>query len=280
MSKTLSSVAQQEFDSMVHHLYQADGRLRNAVTLRSGVVGDIYKFRTMGKGLANQKASQADVTPMDVTHALVNCVLENWNAPEYTDIFDAAEVNFDEKSQLAKTIAMAIRRREDQLIIDALDAATPAATIAASVGGAATGLNVAKLRAAGAALDNAGVPEEGRVFVGNTRSKWTLLGETEATSSDYNTVKALVNGSIDTFAGFKFFWIADNTEGGISEAAGDVYSNYAYHMDSVGLAVGIDMKTEINYVAEKTSWLCNGIYKAGAVAIDATGIIEVLCDET
>lgn len=279
MSKFLSSVAQQEFDSMVHHVYQADGRLRNFVTQRTGVVGDIYKFRTMGKGLANQKASQADVTPMDISHTLVNCVLENWNAPEYTDIFDQAEVNFDEKSQLAKTIAMAIRRREDQLIIDALDGSTPTDTIATSIGGAGTGLNIEKIRAAGAALDNNGVPEEGRVFVGNTRSKWTLLGETETTSSDYNTVKALANGAIDTFAGFKFVWVPDNVEGGITSAA-SVYDNYAFHMDGVGLAVGIDFKTEINYVAEKTSWLCNGIYKAGSVAIDETGIVKVQCTES
>ena len=278
MSLTLSSVAQQEFDSMVHHLYQADGRLRNFVTQRTGVVGDIYKFRTMGKGLANQKASQADVTPMDVAHSLVNCVLENWNAPEYTDIFDQAEVNFDEKSQLAKTIAMAIRRREDQLIIDALDGSTPADTILTSIGGAGTGLNMAKIRAAGAVLDNAGVPEEGRVLVANTRSKWTLLGETEATSSDYNTVKALANGQIDTFAGFKFVWVPDNGEGGITSAA-TVYDNYAFHMDSVGLAVGIDFRTEINYIAEKTSWLCNGVYKAGSVAIDETGIVKVQCTQ-
>jgi len=278
MSINLSSVAQQEFDSMVHHLYQADGRLRNYVTQRAGVVGDIYKFRTMGKGLANQKATQADVVPMDVAHSLVNCVLENWNAPEYTDIFDQAEVNFDEKTQLAKTIAMAIRRREDQLIIDALDAATPADTILTSVGGAASGLNMDKIRAAGAVLDNAGVPEEGRVIVANTRSKWSLLGETEATSSDYNTVKALANGQIDTFAGFKFVFIADNAEGGITSAS-NIYDNYAFHMDSVGLAVGIDFRTEINYIAEKTSWLCNGVYKAGSVAIDASGIVKVQCTE-
>lgn len=282
MSKHLSSAAQQEFDSLVHHLYQASGRIRSrgATRLRTGVVGDIYKFRTMGKGMANQKASQADVTPMDVTHALVNCVLENWNAPEYTDIFDQAEVNFDEKSELAKCIAMAMGRREDQLVIDALDAATPTATIATSVGGADTGLNVAKLRAAGEELDNNGVPEEGRFFIGNTRSKWSLLAETETTSSDYNTVKALANGDINAFAGFQFIWIPDNAEGGITEAAGDVYNNYAFHRDAVGLAVGIDQRTEINYVAEKTSWLCNGILKAGAVAIDATGIVQVNCDET
>lgn len=280
MSKNLSSVAQTEFDSLVHQLYQSGGKLRQCVTQRTGVVGDTYKFRTMGKGLANQKASQADVTPMDVSHTLVTCTLENWNAPEFTDIFDQAEVNFDEKSQLAKSIALAIQRREDQLIIDALDACTPTATVTSAIGGADTGLNVAKLRAAGEALDNNGVPEEGRIMIANTRSKWTLLGETEATSSDYNTVKALANGSIDTFAGFKFVWIADNAEGGITEGAGDVYDGYAFHMDSIGLAVGIDFKTEINYIADKTSWLCNGLYKAGAAAIDVTGIVKVQSDET
>lgn len=280
MSKYLSSVAVTEFDSMVHQIYQADGRLRNAVTQRTGVVGDTYKFRTMGKGLANQKASQADVTPMDVTHSLVTCVLENWNAPEYTDVFDQAEVNFDEKSQLARSIALAIRRREDQLIIDALDACTPTATVGVATGGADTGLNVAKIRAAGEELDVNGVPEEGRIMIANARSKWTLLGETETTSSDYNTVKALAQGSIDTFAGFKFIFIADNAEGGITESAGDVYDGYAFHMDAVGLAIGIDFKTEINYVAEKTSWLCNGMYKAGAVAIDETGIVKVQSDES
>ncbi len=280
MSKHLSSVAVTEFDSMVHHLYQADGKLRNAVTLRSGVTGDTYKFRTMGKGLANQKASQADVTPMDVTHALVTCTLENWNAPEYTDIFDQAEVNFDEKSQLAKSIALAIRRREDQLIIDALDACTPKATVGVAIGGADSGLNVAKIRASGEELDVEGVPEEGRIIVANARSKWTLLGETETTSSDYNTVKALAQGSIDTFAGFKFIWIADNAEGGITEGAGDVYDGYAFHRDAIGLAVGMDLRTSIDWVAEKTSWLCNGLYKAGAAAIDETGIIKVQCDET
>ena len=274
MSKYLSSAQAEEFDALVHHVYQADGKLRGAVTHRSGVTGGIYHFRTMGKGLANQKASQADVTPMDVAHTKVPCVLENWNAPEYTDIFDQAEVNFDEKSQLAKTIGMALRRREDQLIIDALDASTPTATIATSVGGAGTGLNLSKIRAALSALDNNGVPETGRCIISSSLSKATLLAETQVGSTDYNSVRALVNAEIDTFLGFKFIWVPANVEGGITSAA-TVYDGYAFHMDSVGLAVGIDLKTEINYVAEKTSWLCNGLLKAGAVAIDETGIVKI-----
>lgn len=61
MSKFLSNAAVQEFDSMVKHEYQARGKLRNTVTLRTNVTGDAYKFTRMGSGLANQKATQAKI---------------------------------------------------------------------------------------------------------------------------------------------------------------------------------------------------------------------------
>ena len=279
MSKYLSSAQAEEFDSLVHQVYQADGRLRPHVTVRNGVVGGIHHFRTMGKGLANQKASQADVTPMDIVHTKVPCTLEDWLAPEYTDIFDQAAVNFDEKSQLASAIAKAMHRREDQLIIDALDASTPTASIATTVGGAGTGLNLAKLHAAAGALDNNGVDEQGRCIVSNSLSKQTLLAETEVGSTDYNSVRALVNGEVDSFLGFNFVWIPNNAEGGITSAS-DVYDGYAFHMDALGLAIGLDHRTEVNYIAEKTSWLCNGLFKSGAVAIDETGIVKIQSTET
>ena len=82
MSKNLSAVAVQEFDSMVKQAYQGMGVLKPAVTVRNNVVGDIYKFRRMGKGLANQKSTSDLVTPMDVTHEFKNATLANWNAPE------------------------------------------------------------------------------------------------------------------------------------------------------------------------------------------------------
>ena len=116
MSKNLTNAAVTEFDSEVKHEYQGMKTLRECVTTRTNVVGESYKFTRMGKGLANQKASQADVTPMDIAHDRQNANMSNWNAPEYTDIFDQAEVNFDEKTELAQTIAKAIGRREDQLI--------------------------------------------------------------------------------------------------------------------------------------------------------------------
>ena len=276
MSKYLSSVAVTEFDSMVKHAYQSAGKLRGAVTLRSGVVGDTYKFRKMGKGLANQKASQADVTPMDISHSLVTCTLENWNAGEYTDIFDAAEVNFDEKSELASVIANALGRREDQLVIDALAAATSTHTAVT----ATAGFDVATIREAGAALDGIGAPMEGRFIAFNKTQKQQLLGTTQATSSDYMNVKALVSGDIDTFYGFKFILIDDRVEGGLPGGGTATADAFAFHRDSLGMAVGIDPKTEINYIAHKTSWLANGLLKAGACVRDVDGFVKLISDDT
>ena len=275
MSKFLTNAAVIEFDSEVKHEYQGMGRLRNTVTLRTNVTGESYKFARTGQGLANQKATQADVTPMDVTYGRQTATMENWLAPEYTDIFDQAEVNFDEKQELAKTIAKALARREDQIIIDAVQGATYSLTPATADAGlllatAAAGLTVAQLRAASTGLTDRGVENEDRFVMCTAGALSSLLSEESITSSDYNSVKTLVNGEIDTFMGFKFNIIESRVEGGLT-----ALTNFAYHKSSVGYAVGIDMKTTIDWVAQKTSWLCNGMLKSGAVVREAAGIVKM-----
>lgn len=274
MSKSLSAAAQQEFDDEVKHAFQSAGGLRNAVTVRNGVKGDVYKFRKMGKGLANQKASQADVTPMDVSNTLISCTLENWNAPEYTDIFDAAEVNFDEQKELAQVIAAALGRRLDQLIIDAMNSASAyAGTVDTGIGGAASDLNTDKLRRASRYLNDKGVPSSDRNIAVSAMGLEALLGDTTATSADYANIKALVNGDINTFVGFQFHVIESRDEGGLPLPS--TRSSFAWHKSAVGLAIGIDVKTETNYIAQKTSWLANGMMKAGAVVRDTDGVVKI-----
>jgi hypothetical protein len=77
MSKFLSAVAVTEFDSMVKQAYQGMGMLRPTVTQRNNVTADTYKFRRMGKGMANQKSTSDIVTPMNVEHELITCTLAN-----------------------------------------------------------------------------------------------------------------------------------------------------------------------------------------------------------
>ena len=276
MSINLSAVAVTEFDSMVKHAYANAGLLKNAVTLRNNVVGDTYKFRRMGKGLANQKASSADVTPMNVGHEFKTATLANLNAPEFTDIFDAQDVNFDEKQELASTIAGALGRRCDQLVIDAMDASTPLTT-AVPAGG--TNLTIAKVSDAQVELRDQGVPNTELFAVIEAGGLGGLLADEKATSSDYQAIKALVSGEINTLVGFQFIILETRAEGGLTEAA-NIVDSWFFQRPSVGLAVGIDMKTEINYVPEKTSWLTNGMLNAGSVVRDEGGLVKVQYDKT
>ena len=276
MSKVLSSVAVTEFDSLVKHAYQNAGLLKGAVTVRNNVVGDTYKFRNMGKGLANQKSTSDLVTPMDISHGFATATLQNWNAPEYTDMFDAQTVNFDEKQELASTIAQSLGRRCDQLIIDAMDAET---VYAGTVVEGGTNLTTEKVIEAQVALRAQGVPNSNLYAAINAQGLGGLLNQEEITSSDYNNVKALVNGDVDTFGGFKFVIIEDRAEGGLTEAA-NVVDSYFFSQDAVGLAIGIDIKTDVDWIADRTSWLCNGMLKAGAVSRDGLGIVKVQYDKT
>ena len=274
MSKVLSSVAVTEFDSLVKHAYQNAGLLKPAVTIRNNVVGDTYKFRNMGKGLANQKSTSDLVTPMDVSHDFAVATLSNWNAPEYTDMFDAQDVNFDEKQELASTIASSLGRRCDQLIIDAMDTLPGGQAYASTVAAGTTGLTMDKVIQAQVALRAQGVPNSDLFAVINADGLKGLLNDEKATNADYQNVKALVNGEIDSLAGFKFITIENRAEGGLTVAA-NVVDSYFFNRDAVGLAIGIDMKTDVDWIADRTSWLCNGMLKAGAVSRDASGIVKV-----
>lgn len=286
MSKFLTNSAVIAFDSEVKHEYQGLKTLRECTTIRTGVVGESYKFARIGKGLANQKATQADVTPMDITHARQTATLANWNAPEYTDIFDQAEVNFDEKQELAQTIANAIGRREDQIIIDAMTAVTYAATNDQNPDtgrvfddSATTNFTLDLIRDAKGHLDDIEAPSQDRYIVLRALALQKLLEDSEVTSADYNTVRALVNGELDTYMGFKFKVIGTRAEGGLPGVAADRVA-YAFHKASIGIAIGLDMKTSVDWIAQKTSWLCNAVYKAGAVSREPQGIVKLQYDET
>jgi hypothetical protein len=68
-----------------------------------------------------------------------------------------------------------------------------------------SGLTIGKLRQAQYILDTAEVDEEDtRTCFFSAKQRQDLLRTTEVTSSDYATVKALVEGRVDSFMGFKF----------------------------------------------------------------------------
>jgi len=278
MSKTLSSVARQEFDSMVKPAYQGGSKLRSLVEYRGNVVGDTYKFRLMGKGQGHKRTGSSSlVVPMDITHGLPSATLEDWEHPEYTDIFDQATVNFDEKNKLAETIGKAMGRTEDQIIIDTVAAGTFNTTATDEQGfeiaAGATAFTTTKLRALRRYFDDLEVDEKVTIAISGTGME-SLLSNTETTSSDYNSVKSLVNGDLNTFMGFNFVTVgARRLEGGLG---GSGLVAYAWAPSAVGLAAGsLEKSMGIDWIAERTSWLCNGMLKAGSAIIDPEGTAKI-----
>ena len=278
MATNVSNAFVTLFDAEVKQAYQAESVLRGACRLRTGVEGSTHKFPKIGKGVAQVRVPQTDVVPMNVAYSQATVTLSDYIAAEYSDIFDQAKINFDERNELVQVVSKSIGRRADQLMIDALEAASTSLTVAASIGGANTNLNLDKMIATKKLMDTNNVPSMDRHFLIHANNLAGLLAETEVTSSDYNSVRALVQGELNTFLGFNIHVIGDRDEGGLPLSSGD-RSCFAWHSQALGMAEGMGIRTEINYIPEKTSHLVASMFSAGAIAIDAEGIVEITCDE-
>ena len=282
MSTNLSPAFVQLFEAEVHQAYQGAAVLRGAGRTRTGVTGDTVKFPKVGKGTASVRVPQTDVTPINAAFSQVSVSMQDFVAAEYSDIFNQQKVNFDERQELAQVVGNAIGRREDQIIIDALNAASAGSTVAKTVvtsgSAAASNLNVGKILAAKKALDAKSVPAADRHMVIHANNLAGLLGDERAISSDFQTVQNLVSGSVDSMLGFKFHIVGDRDEGGLPLATAD-RSCFAFHRSALGVGVGIAPKTEINYIPEKTSFLVTAMLSMGSGVIDSDGLVDVICEE-
>jgi len=280
MAVSISNAFVTLFDSEVKQAYQGQRLLAGVTRERSGVEGSTVKFPKIGKGSATIRVPQTDVTPLNVTYSQVTATMEDYIAAEYSDIFNQQKVNFNERQELVQVVSGAIARRMDQVVLDALTAASSPSTVSNDIGGTDTDLNVAKLRAAKKAMDANNVPAEGRTILVHANNLSSLLSETEVTSSDFNTVKALVTGDVDTFLGFKFITLGDRDEGGLAIDGSSDRTIFAFHRDALGLGIGMGQQSRVDYIPEKTSFLVASMFSAGAVAIDDEGIVKITCRES
>lgn len=147
----------------------------------------------------------------------------------------------------------------------------------ASVTTANTGLTPAKIRRASSLLTAKGVPSYDRTFVASATGQEQLLGNTEATSSDYNNVKALVSGEIDTFVGFKFVFLPD----GIIKVTENIAEYYAFHKTGVCFAMLEDLFMRVEERGD-LSYAKQVYYEisCGAARLEEEKVVKILCDES
>ena len=294
MSNQITTAFVQQYSSNVQMLSQQMGSyLRGAVDVES-VVGKNAFFDQVGKTTAQLRTSRhADTPQLDTPHSRRRVSLADYEWADLIDNADKVRLLIDPTSSYAKAAAAAMGRAMDDVIIAALggnafSGETGSTSVplpsgqkpyTASQGNdAAGGLSITKLLEAKKILDLADVdPSIQRYFVCGPTQISNLLGTTQITSSDFNTVKALAQGQVDSFLGFKFIvsnrlvFDATNTDDRLC---------YAFTQDAIKLAIGQDVIARIDERADKS--YSTQVYYAmsiGASRMEEEKVVQIACDE-
>jgi len=290
MSSQITTAFVEQYSSNVSMLAQQMGsRLRAAVDVES-VVGKNAFFDQIGVTAAVQRTSRhADTPQIDTPHSRRRVSLSDYEWADLIDEQDKVRTLIDPTSNYAKAAAAALGRSMDDVIISALGG-----TAATGVAGATStalpsgskfatsdqsdGLTIAKLIASKKFFDLGDVdPSIPRYIVCGATQIADLLNTTQVTSSDFNTVKALAAGEVDTFMGFKFImsnrlsFDATNTDDRLV---------YAFTQDAIKLAIGKDITSKIDVRADKS--YATQVYTCmtlGAVRMQESKVFQIPCNE-
>lgn len=275
MSQSLSAVQQTDFDELVKAQYRSIGfLLRDSVRTKNDVVGSSVEFRKVDQVISVPTAYLAAVTIQDPDYTKVICNIQKFTTPTAVDTVQELTVNFDAKMENAMLVGQGMGRRSDQIIIDAL-VANPGDTI---VDGG-TNMDYAKFTRVYEEFEDNAVPKGERWMALSASAIRSLMSDDQFVSTFYTQNRILDRGYILEYLGINVVTIPNMTEGGLPKA-GNIRTNLAWHKMSTGMAVGHDFRTEVNYLPDRTSWLVNGIFSAGAVVIDNRGVIAIACDES
>lgn len=274
MASTINNAFITQFEAEVHMAYQRMGsKLKNLVRTVNNVNGSSVKFQKVAKGTANTKARHAEVVAMDLAHSNVSATLTDYYAADYVDKLDELKVNIDERQVIAQSAAYALGRKTDDIIIDKLKGAT---SIANNVSSSATGMTLIKAQNMMEVFNTNDVPDDNQRYWVVGPKQWSnLLSVDQFSRVEYVGPNDLPFGNGMTakrWLGFLFF-----VHSGLTVATDR--QTLAFHKSALGVGVGTDVKTEVNYVPEKVSHLITSMISLGATIIDGDAARVQLCAE-
>ena len=277
MSTQITTAMVEQYKSNVLMLAQQKGSKLRATVRSEMVTGKNAYFERIGAVDMVDATSRHDDTPqIDTPHSRRRVSLTTSRFADLIDNADKVRTLIDPTSPYALNAAWAAGRKMDAVIVAALagnaysgvaGATTVALPSAQKVAAASAGLTIAKLRSAREILLGADVDlDMGATCIINPAGLTDLLSATEITSSDYNTVKALVQGQVDTFLGFKFVVSTQVT----------ALKAYCYAKNAAVLAVGSEPVVRISERADKNySTQVFVEMDIGATRVEDEGVVEI-----
>lgn len=283
----ITTAFKKQYADTLYLLVQQEGsKLMNAVRYETDLQGEAKFYDQYGEDDANEKTSRHEdisYAADDYERRMVTPVKAYWS--KLVDTEDKISMVLDPKSALMEAGKYAIGRKIDDKIIAALrgtaytgsDGSTsttlPSGQKVAAGGG---GLTVSKLLDAKEILDNADVPAEDRFIVITGTQLHDLLNESEVKSADYNSIRALVQGEIDTFCGFKFIvcnrLVAESTTRYVM----------AFHRSGILLASNGGMTTDVSQIKTKIGmpWQLYADIYCGSTRMEEEKVVEIACVES
>ena len=293
MSFQITTAFIKEFSDKVRLLsQQKDSKLRSAVNVET-VHGEEAYFDAIGKTYPQTAVGRhAETKYLEVDHSRRRVTLQNYYWAALIEKLDEVQMLNSPQSKYASIAAMAMLRAYDKEIIDAAlgtaatgkdgtgTSALPSSNIIAS---GSAGLTLAKVLQTKEILDGNNVDPEDRYFVTSSQQMSNMLNLEKVTSTNYTSVKALVEGSLDTYLGFKFIRI--DGERGVGDPllpkSNNDRSCFAFQKNAITLAVGKDLSTKITEMPNYN--YATQVYNSariGAVRIEDEGVVKVTCEET
>lgn len=293
---TFHVIAQQRLPRLVPYVRRKPGI----------VVGTAFTIDLLGKSSATpNRPRHSDLTYQNLDNSRRFADMSDIEPAELIDSMDKLKLLIEPGNQYTQALVADCNRFIDRTIITGIlssvrtNSGTSALPSTQIILNGAAGLTIAKLRQAKILLDeaeqdnsdwfsqygihqakqeafgNLGMPSY--VLVCTTKQIDNLLATTEATSQDFNTVKALVSGSINTFMGFLFIRVPSTH---LPTTSANVRQCIAYAPQAIEYGVGKEPSSRIDFLAHKNSWQVLATASCGAARAEDLGVVRIDCLES
>jgi len=290
MSTEVNKAFVQQFSSNLIMLAQQKGSKLSGTVMRKDVTGKYAHFDRLGATTATLRTGRHADTPLtDTPHSRRRVSLNDYEVADLIDQQDEIRMLIDPKSAYAQAMSMALGRTLDDIIIDAADGSATAVDASDSTSTVSVAHTVDEdfntsnsdiivekvIEAKRILMSNEVQPDEDLYFVLDSKALHNLLKETEVASVDYNSVKALVRGEMNTYMGFNF--IQSERINNSTTSGETAFKNcLAYAKSGIGLAMGSDIKVKISDRPDKGH--ATQVYAsltAGAVRVEEEKVVVV-----
>lgn len=315
MSFQITTAMVRQYSANVMHLAQQKGsRLREYCRLETQNSEAAFYDRIGSRTARLKEGRHADVIYTDTPHSRRMVTMADYYDADLVDKEDKIRIIMNPESEYMQAIAASLGRQLDTVILSgAIGTASTGKTgtgsaslangnkVAAFDGSTTTGvgLNVKTLRAVRRKFKENEAITKGEVIVFACAAQQIddLLAETEVTSSDYAVVKALVDGEVDSFMGFKFVqtelptFNAANvtytvTTGAVGSGNGTVTAAQGRECVAftakrgVLLAEGSEIKGTVDKLPGKHhAWQVYGSMSIGVVRMEEVQVVLVYCKD-